>query len=119
MQLVIPLSKNGGPLFRQVYQGLRAAILSGTFLSGEKLPSTRDVAEQLGISRTAVLQAYDQLLATYLPQAVYIVPKLLARHLGLPEKDLVAALDRLVSDRQVTSSPLPGYPGVCYLMPGD
>lgn len=33
------------------------------FHSGEKLPSTRDLAEQLGISRTVVLLAYDQLLA--------------------------------------------------------
>jgi GntR family transcriptional regulator / MocR family aminotransferase len=63
MQLAIPLTKGGGPLFRQVYLGLREAILSGAFRSGEKLPSTRDVAEQLRISRTVVLLAYDQLLA--------------------------------------------------------
>jgi GntR family transcriptional regulator/MocR family aminotransferase len=63
MSLAIPLSKRGGPLFRQLYSGLRQAILSGTFAGGEKLPSTRDVAEQLGISRTVVLLAYDQLLA--------------------------------------------------------
>ena len=61
--LAIPLSKKGGPLFRQVYQRLREAILSGAFQSGEKLPATRDLAEQLGISRTVVLLAYDQLLA--------------------------------------------------------
>lgn len=42
---------------------MREAILSGVFPSGDKLPSTRDVAEQLGISRTVVLLAYDQLLA--------------------------------------------------------
>ncbi|HEY6254102.1 MAG TPA: PLP-dependent aminotransferase family protein, partial [Candidatus Angelobacter sp.] len=38
-------------------------MLSGAFHSGQKLPSTRDVAEQLGISRTVVVLAYDQLLA--------------------------------------------------------
>ncbi len=63
MQLAIPLSKNGGPLFRQVYLGLRQAILSGTFPAGGRLPSTRDLAEQLGISRTVTLLAFDQLLA--------------------------------------------------------
>src|SRR5215813_1218412 len=64
MQFVIPLTKKGSPpLFRQVYLGLRDAILSGAFPAGKKLPSTRDVAEQLGISRTVVLLAYDQLLA--------------------------------------------------------
>jgi GntR family transcriptional regulator/MocR family aminotransferase len=61
--LSAPLSTQGGPLFRQVYLGLRAAILSGAFRAGEKLPSTRSVAEQLGVSRTVVLLAYDQLLA--------------------------------------------------------
>src|SRR5262245_19421683 len=63
MPLKIPLSQRGGPLFRQVYFYLREAILSGTFRGGEKLPSTREMAEQLGISRTVVLAAYDQLLA--------------------------------------------------------
>ncbi|MGE5206784.1 MAG: PLP-dependent aminotransferase family protein [Chlamydiota bacterium] len=50
-------------MFRQAYLGLREAILSGIFRSGEKLPSTRDLAEQLGVSRTVALLAYDQLLA--------------------------------------------------------
>jgi len=62
MQLLIPLSK-GEPLFRQVYAGLRQAILSGTFRAGDRVPSTRDLAEQLGISRTVVVLAYELLLA--------------------------------------------------------
>jgi GntR family transcriptional regulator / MocR family aminotransferase len=63
MALVIPLSKDGEPLFRQIYIHLRDAILSGVLRGGEKLPSTRDMAEQLGVSRTVVLLAFDQLLA--------------------------------------------------------
>ena len=63
MQLAIPLSRDGQPLFRQVYQGMRQAILNGALGAGERLPSTRDLAEQLGISRTVVLLAYEQLLA--------------------------------------------------------
>jgi len=63
MELAIPLSKKSGPLFRQVYAGLRKAILNGTLTAGERLPSTRDLAEQLGISRTVVLLAYEHLLA--------------------------------------------------------
>jgi GntR family transcriptional regulator/MocR family aminotransferase len=35
----------------------------GSFPAGERLPSTRDLAEQLGISRTVVVLAYDHLLA--------------------------------------------------------
>jgi GntR family transcriptional regulator / MocR family aminotransferase len=63
MQLTIPLSRKSEPLFRQVYGGVRQAILSGTLLAGDQLPSTRDLAEQLGISRTVALLAYDQLIA--------------------------------------------------------
>jgi hypothetical protein len=63
MQFVIPLSRRGEPLFRQVYRGLRQAILAGTFRAGERLPSTRELADELGISRTVVLLAYEQLVA--------------------------------------------------------
>lgn len=50
-------------MFRQIYAGLRQAILQGAFHGGERLPSTRDLAEQLRVSRTIVLMAYEQLLA--------------------------------------------------------
>ena len=63
MQLAIPLSESDVPLFRQLYTSLRQAILAGAFRAGEKIPSSRELAEQLGISRTVVLLAYDQLLA--------------------------------------------------------
>jgi GntR family transcriptional regulator/MocR family aminotransferase len=63
MQFVIPLSGTGESLFRQVYSGLRQAVLSGTFSAGDRLPSTRELAEELAVSRTVVLLAYDQLIA--------------------------------------------------------
>ena len=63
VQLTIPLSRNSTPFFRQVYAGLRQAILSGAFGANGRLPSTRDLSDQLGVSRTVVLLAYDQLLA--------------------------------------------------------
>ena len=62
-QLVIPLSKSGGPIFRQIYLSLRQGILSGTYRPGDRLPSTRTLSEELGVSRTVVLLAYEQLLA--------------------------------------------------------
>ncbi len=55
--------RQGEPLFRQVYRRFRTAILDGTFGAGEKLPSTREISEQLGVSRTVALMAYEQLLA--------------------------------------------------------
>jgi GntR family transcriptional regulator / MocR family aminotransferase len=63
VQFAIPLSKKGGPRFRQIYSRLREAIISGNLPGGQKLPSTRDLAEQVGVSRTVVLLAYEQLLA--------------------------------------------------------
>lgn len=51
------------PLFRQVYLGLRDAIIDTALAPGSRLPSTRELAKRLGVSRTSVLAAYDQLLA--------------------------------------------------------
>jgi GntR family transcriptional regulator/MocR family aminotransferase len=50
MQLAIPISRQGDPLFRQVYSGVRQAVLSGALRPGERLPSTRNLAEQHGLS---------------------------------------------------------------------
>ena len=50
-------------LGHQVQEALRRAIRSGTLRSGERLPSTRQLADQLGISRGLVVSAYEQLLA--------------------------------------------------------
>jgi GntR family transcriptional regulator/MocR family aminotransferase len=51
------------PVFRQIYLQLRSAILSGTLVRATKLPSTRELAAQLGVSRSAVVSAFEQLLA--------------------------------------------------------
>jgi GntR family transcriptional regulator/MocR family aminotransferase len=52
-----------GLLHRQVYRALRAAILDGTLTPGARLPSTRALTRDLGLSRTPVVLAYEQLLA--------------------------------------------------------
>jgi GntR family transcriptional regulator / MocR family aminotransferase len=51
------------PVFRQIYLQLRSAILSGALRPATKLPSTRELATQLGVSRSAVVAAFEQLLA--------------------------------------------------------
>ena len=54
---------DGTPLFRQLYLQLRSAILSRRLRPGMKLPSTREIATQLRVSRSAAVAAYEQLLA--------------------------------------------------------
>src|SRR5262245_44104571 len=48
-------------MHRQLYQRLRAAILAGELAPGTRLPSTRSLATELGVSRTTTLTAYEQL----------------------------------------------------------
>ncbi len=51
------------PLYRQIYDAYRAAIVSGNLRPGQRVPSTRGLAAELGVSRFPVLNAYAQLLA--------------------------------------------------------
>jgi GntR family transcriptional regulator / MocR family aminotransferase len=51
------------PLAAQITSQLRDAVTSGVLLAGERLPSTRDLAATLGVSRTVVTTAYAQLFA--------------------------------------------------------
>lgn len=51
------------PLYRQIYESLHRAILNGELFPGKQLPASRFLAKQLGVSRTTVLNTYDQLLA--------------------------------------------------------
>jgi GntR family transcriptional regulator/MocR family aminotransferase len=51
------------PLYRQLYSRLRTAILMRQLPPGTRLPSTRELANELNISRNTVMNAYDQLLA--------------------------------------------------------
>ncbi|AUH44752.1 hypothetical protein CXR04_06730 [Streptomyces sp. CMB-StM0423] len=48
-------------LGRQLQEQLRAAVRSGRPQPGERLPSSRRLAQQLGISRGLVVGAYEQL----------------------------------------------------------
>ncbi len=51
------------PLIRQVYKQIRMQILHGDLRAGERLPSTRELASNLEVSRNVILEAYEQLLA--------------------------------------------------------
>src|SRR5262249_45577409 len=52
-----------GPLYAQLYRALRSQILEGRLPQGARVPATRALATELGLSRTVVMLAYEQLLA--------------------------------------------------------
>ena len=63
-ELLISLGKNGsGSLREQIENQLRHAIRSNRLRPGAVVPSTRDLARQLGVSRPTVMDAYAQLAA--------------------------------------------------------
>lgn len=51
------------PLYRQLYLQVRKQILSGRIQGGVRLPSTRTLSKELGLSRITLLNAFDQLIA--------------------------------------------------------
>ena len=55
--------KLGQPLHRQIYEAFRSAIVQGRLRPGQRIPSSRVLAVEIGVSRFPVLNAYAQLLA--------------------------------------------------------
>jgi GntR family transcriptional regulator/MocR family aminotransferase len=52
-----------GPRHAQLTRALRAALLGGRLRTGERLPATRHLARELGLSRNTVLASYEELAA--------------------------------------------------------
>src|SRR5580700_370388 len=55
--------KTKTPMYRQLYDWFRHAITSNQLRPGQRVPSTRNLATELKVSRIPVLGAYEQLLA--------------------------------------------------------
>jgi GntR family transcriptional regulator / MocR family aminotransferase len=76
------------PAHRQIYEAWQRGILNGRFASGDRLPSTRELAATLSVSRGTVTQAYDQLLSEGYLQAARGSGTFVCRE--LPERALHA-----------------------------
>jgi GntR family transcriptional regulator/MocR family aminotransferase len=64
LELLLSVSRDGdGTLGAQIEEGLRQAIRTRAVKPGAAVPSTRDLARQLGVSRRVVVDAYGQLAA--------------------------------------------------------
>ena len=115
-----PMGKASRAAYLKALEELEIRLLVGKFfqagqddtyhtLIAERYQSYLTSAEQL--SRE---EALEKLLLTYLPQAVYTLPTVLARHLRLPEQELRAGLERLCASGQAEAISLDGQKGACY-----
>jgi GntR family transcriptional regulator / MocR family aminotransferase len=80
------------PLHRQLYDQWRDGILGGRFGRGERVPSSRELAGALGISRASVVTAYEQLIAEGYFEAAVGAGTFVCRE--LPEESLQARRPR-------------------------
>ncbi len=101
-----PKSQNTDPLFRpirlervavKVAQQLKNAISNGLFKVGSRLPSERELAEQMGVSRTSVREAIQQLGLVGIIETIHgggsVVKNLIAQEISRP-MEIVLREDR-------------------------
>tara|TARA_R110002126_G_scaffold201238_1_gene348702 strand:- start:4874 stop:6331 length:1458 start_codon:yes stop_codon:yes gene_type:complete len=55
--------KSDIPVFAQIYDAIRRMIVSGALEGGQSLPPSRPFATDLGVSRSTIMAAYEQLVA--------------------------------------------------------
>jgi GntR family transcriptional regulator / MocR family aminotransferase len=63
LELLLEVSRERGRLHRQIEDGVREGVRSGRLVAGTPLPSSRSLAAELGVARSVVVEAYDQLAA--------------------------------------------------------
>ncbi|MBO0778287.1 MAG: PLP-dependent aminotransferase family protein [Ktedonobacteraceae bacterium] len=88
------------PYYRQLYEQVRQAVLTGQLAPGVRLPSTRTLAKELSLSRSTIVNAFEQLLAEGYLEGVIGAGTYVAR--TLPEAYFHA---------RPLSSPPPSAPG--------
>ena len=60
---MLPARDASTPAYRWLYEALRGEILEGRLRPGARLPGTRDLAQQHGLSRGTIVAAFEQLAA--------------------------------------------------------
>jgi GntR family transcriptional regulator/MocR family aminotransferase len=61
--IALPLKDSKTPAYRWLYESLRAEILEGRLRPGARLPATRDLGHEYGLSRGTIVNAFEQLKA--------------------------------------------------------
>ncbi len=91
--MAIELNTDGAKcLYEQIYEHIREEIKGGRLLSGERLPSTRALAEYLQVSRTTVDFAYGQLLSEGYIEAIPYKGYFVCRVEELPEGNMAVLM---------------------------
>jgi DNA-binding transcriptional MocR family regulator len=110
-------TRGSGPMLARLAAALEAAVLRGTIASGVRLPSERELAARLGISRSTVVAAYDRLKAegrahTQRGSGTYAGPPgPLARGGRLSAGHLVSIVDNRDGPRQIVEFTIAALPG--------
>lgn len=107
------------PIGRELFQALRDVVISGRIKPGMRMPATRNLATELGVSRTTVAQAYDQLKSegyligreksgTFIPEVLPDTKKVLVpRQYGEPSAEQTALSPKLAMRMEGTSAARP------------
>src|SRR5271170_1233669 len=54
-------SQSGTPIYRQLHEQIRSAIIGGRMARGERIPPTRELAQSIGLNRATITAAFDVL----------------------------------------------------------
>ncbi|GAX51775.1 GntR family transcriptional regulator [Streptomyces olivochromogenes] len=84
--------ENGVPLTAQIQRFIKKEVAAGVLHPGTRLPSSRRLADDLGVSRSVVVEAYGQLVAEGYLEAVQGAGTRVVRHLE-PEPVVPSLLD--------------------------
>lgn len=113
------------PCYQQIYAALRQRILMGQLAPRQRLPSTRALAQNLGVARATVTQSYDQLLSegylqtvvgsgTYvgdqLPETLLHAPGTEPIHSESPLSPVLSAYGQRLAEIAAGPSPEPNTP---------
>jgi len=60
-ELALPHRKTEIPAYQWLYEAVRSEILDGCLRPGKRLPATRDLANQYGLARGTIVNAFEQL----------------------------------------------------------